>query len=156
MLPHKIFEEEKFYEKCKELRGRLNSEAQDSLFPKSEDGKNVPMDGLSLFMSHTWDKIRTQKELNLPDQRIMVASLRCNELKDEALALVEKAASKLKDESEKKMVEGFSNRCTAILKDALAHYDEFAHQYDKNVYGKIKKEVASVLINQFLYICFES
>lgn len=35
MLPHKIFEEEKFYEKCKELRGRLDSKAKDTLFPKS-------------------------------------------------------------------------------------------------------------------------
>ena len=112
MLPHKIFEEDKFYAKCKDLRGRLNSEASDSLFPKSGDGKNVPMDGLTLFMSHTWEKIRTQKELNLPDQRIMVASLRCNELKDEAIALVEKAASKLKEESERRLVEGFSERCT--------------------------------------------
>ena len=41
-----------------------------------------------MFMSHTWRQIREQKELNLPDQRIMVASLRCNELKDEALDLV--------------------------------------------------------------------
>ncbi len=87
----------------------------------------MPMDGLSLFMSHTWEKIRTQKELNLPDQRIMVASLRCNELKDEALTLVDSAGNKLKEESERKAIEGFSGRCTKILKEALSHYDEFAH-----------------------------
>ena len=108
MLPHKIFEEEKFYQKCKELRDRLDAKASNTLFPKSEDGKNVPMDGLSLFMSHTWEKIRTQKELNLPDQRIMVASLRCNELKDEAIALVDAAGNKLKEECERKAIEGFS------------------------------------------------
>jgi len=42
------------------------------------------MDGLAIFIDNTWDKIKDQKELNLPDQRIMVANLRCNELKDEA------------------------------------------------------------------------
>jgi Root hair defective 3 GTP-binding protein (RHD3) len=47
------------------------------------------MDGLALFIDKTWEKIKSQKELNLPDQRIMVASLRCNELKEEALQLVD-------------------------------------------------------------------
>jgi hypothetical protein len=46
------------------------------------------MDGLSLFVEKMWEKIRTQKELNLPDQRVMVATLRCNELKDEAIEKV--------------------------------------------------------------------
>ncbi len=59
MLPHKIFEEDKFYLKCKELRDRLDSKASNTLFPKPEDAKNVPLDGLSLFMSNTWEKIRT-------------------------------------------------------------------------------------------------
>jgi hypothetical protein len=50
--------------------------------------QRVPIDGLSLFIEKTWEKIRTQKELNLPDQRIMVAMLRCNELKEEAITKV--------------------------------------------------------------------
>ena len=57
----------------------------------------------------------------------MVASLRCNELKDEAITLVDAAGNKLKEECEKKVIEGFSERCTKILKDALSHYDEYAH-----------------------------
>lgn len=67
MLPHKIFEEEKFFEKCKEFRARFDVATPDTLFPAPGEGKNVPMDGLALFISHTWDKIRQQKELNLPD-----------------------------------------------------------------------------------------
>lgn len=43
------------------------------------------MDGLALFIDKTWETIRMQKELNLPDQKILVANLRCNELKEEAL-----------------------------------------------------------------------
>jgi len=58
MLPHKIFEEEKFYEKAKILRNRFDVKATDTLFPV-QDGKNVPMDGLSIFIDKTWEKIRT-------------------------------------------------------------------------------------------------
>jgi len=54
------------------------------------------MDGLALFIENTWDKIRTQKELNLPDQRVMVASLRCGELKEEALQEVAPKISHLR------------------------------------------------------------
>lgn len=92
------------------------------------------MDGLALFMSNTWDKIRTQKELNLPDQRIMVASLRCGELKEEAIALVQPKVIQLREECEKSLIEGFSNICDSLLKQALSHYDQYGHQYDKAVY----------------------
>ena len=105
MLPHKAYEEEKFYSDCKELRGRFDAAAKNTLFPESVEGKNVPVDGLALFVGHTWEKIRNQKELNLPDQRIMVASLRCSELKEEALALVAPKTLSLKEESEKNVID---------------------------------------------------
>jgi len=66
MIPHKIYEEEKFVEKCKELRTRFDVGQANTLFPSLES-KNVPMDGLAIFIDNTWEKIRTQKELNLPD-----------------------------------------------------------------------------------------
>jgi hypothetical protein len=108
MLPHKVFEEEKFLLKAKELRGRFDTSVSDTLFPVVAEGKNVPMDGLAMFVSHTWDKIKNQKELNLPDQRIMVASLRCGELKEEAIAIVGPMAHQLRIESENKIITGFS------------------------------------------------
>jgi hypothetical protein len=147
MLPHKIYEEDKFIAKCKELRGRFNDQAPDSLFPKTEVGKTIPMDGLSLFMSNTWEKIRTQKELNLPDQRIMVASLRCGELKEEAVEKVTEDVKRIREESERGLIDGFSDRCKDIIKIALSHFDEFGHQYDKTIYEKTRKELASILIN---------
>jgi hypothetical protein len=85
------------------------------------------MDGLALFMSNTWDKIRTQKELNLPDQRVMVASLRCGELKEEALEMIAPRVNKLKQESDNELIAEFSQRCTNIIKDAVNHYDELGH-----------------------------
>jgi hypothetical protein len=38
-----------------------------------------------VFLEKTWSVIREDKELNLPDQREMVANYRCNEIKQEAL-----------------------------------------------------------------------
>lgn len=89
MMPHKIFEEQKFYDKAAELRARFSSGASNTLFLSDAEQKNVPMDGMPIFIERSWAIIRSQKELNLPDQRDMVANYRCNEIKDEAEKLVE-------------------------------------------------------------------
>lgn len=88
------------------------------------------MDGLAIFIDKTWEKIRTQKELNLPDQRVMVANLRCNELKEEAIEKVRNEVQNLTLEANEKRLKNFSERCRSILKVAISHYEEFAHQYD--------------------------
>jgi hypothetical protein len=66
MLPHKLYEEDKFYEQAKVLRNRFDPTTTTTLFPTTE-AKNTPMDGLPIFIEQTWEKIKTQKELNLPD-----------------------------------------------------------------------------------------
>jgi len=153
MIPHKVYEEDKFTAKCKELRSRFDVGQPDTLFPSLES-KNVPMDGLPLFIENTWEKIKTQKELNLPDQRIMVANLRCNELRDEALEKVKPQVQRLLDESSKGGVADFQAKCTSVLKTAKAHYEEFAHQYDKGVFEKVRKELLGLIMSQ-LFLCFD-
>jgi hypothetical protein len=73
------------------LRSRFQADSNENLFTRhgsDQEADRVPMDGLALYVEKSWEKIKQQKELNLPDQRIMVASLRCNELKEEALQIV--------------------------------------------------------------------
>lgn len=57
----------------------------------------------------------------------MVANLRCNELRDEALDLVTPRITDLSEEALKGPVENFQNVCVDIIKAALSHYEEFAH-----------------------------
>ena len=69
MIPHKIYEEERFYEKTKELKERFVDGSPNSVYLDRKEGEdtNVPIDGLSVYIDQTWDVIRNQKELNLPD-----------------------------------------------------------------------------------------
>lgn len=118
-LPHKVFQDGEFNEKCEKLSERFNEEAKDSLFVHAEK-QRVPIDGLPIYIEKMWEKIRTQKELNLPDQRILVASLRCNELKEEALEKVIPLIQELKDRSDSQQrVENFAEMCTIIIREAL-------------------------------------
>jgi hypothetical protein len=86
----------------------------------------------------------------------MVANLRCNELKEEALEVVSGELKKLRTESERGLIEGFNFRCTEIIKMAITHFDEYAHQYDQKVYEKTRKDLASILTGQSLFYCFEN
>jgi protein SEY1 len=58
MLPHKIYQEEKFYEKTRELKSRFVVGAENSLFLSDSEEKNVPMDGLTFFIDQAWETIR--------------------------------------------------------------------------------------------------
>lgn len=66
-MPHKIYFETDFEQKCKELKERFRKGAQDSFYPTDDGSKNVPIDGLPFFIDHTWQTIKEQKDLNLPD-----------------------------------------------------------------------------------------
>lgn len=57
----------------------------------------------------------------------MVANLRCNELKDEAQEKILPAIQKLKEESDRRLVENFAEKCENLIKTAITHYDEYAH-----------------------------
>lgn len=84
----------------------------------------------------------------------MVANLRCNELRDEAQEQVKLQVQALIDQASHSKIDDFQGKCKLILKTAVAHYEEYAHQYDKSVYEKVKKELIALLLNQ-LFLCFD-
>lgn len=59
MMPHKIFEEQKFLEKATELRHRFEVGSLNSLFLSDAEQKNVPMDGVPIFIEQSWAAIRS-------------------------------------------------------------------------------------------------
>ena len=105
----------------------------------------MPIDGLSIFIDSTWDVIKNQKELNLPDQREMVAQYRCTEVKEEALSKVKGEIARLEKQSLRSTIPDFSQKCMSILKIANNYYQEEAAQYRGKVYEKIKKEIVEQL-----------
>lgn len=139
-------------EKAAQLKGRFSS-GPDSLFAAKTG--NVPIDGLSIFLEQTWNTIRSQKELNLPDQREMVANYRCNEIKQEALDKVGPALQSLKMNSNSNLVPGFKEECEKIIKESVDYYDAEAYQYQKEVFGKIRQQIEDQIFKDLL-LCFDS
>jgi len=157
MLPHKVYAEQGFIEKVKELKDRMVVGSEDSLFLQDSDQKQVPLDGMPVFIEQSWAMIRDQKELNLPDQRKLVADFRCNEFKVEAIDLVRDEIEKLQVESDGGNMEEskFSAVCTGILKKAEDYYVDGAAHYENGVFSKVGKELKNSLL-EFLYKCFDT
>ena len=153
MMPHKVYEEEKFVERAGQLRQRFSLGNANSLF--SGKATNVPMDGLGIFLEQTWATIRSQKELNLPDQREMVANYRCNEIKQEALDKVAPALQALKRNSSANLVAGFKDDCEKIVKESVDYYDGEAYQYQKEVFTKIRQQIEDQVFKDLL-LCFDA
>jgi protein SEY1 len=151
-MPHMIFEAEAFAQHCGELRSRFSTENNTNWFAGHE-GHRVSMDGLPLFVDKTWEKIRTQKELNLPDQRVMVATLRCGELKDEAIEKVQPLIQSLREGADQERLESFAQECRHILEVAGAHYDEHGRHYDHQVYLKVPRDLLQATIMQQSLSC---
>lgn len=86
-MPHKNFQEKEFNEKALEMAETFSLDNQKGVFT-DKDPSRVPIDGLSVYVQQTWQSIKDQKEINIPDQKAMVANYRCNEIKEEALKLV--------------------------------------------------------------------
>ena len=95
------------------MKARFSPSHQSTFFPH-QDTKNVPIDGLPMYIEQTWDVIKNDKELNLPDQREMVANYRCSEIKDEALGKVQALLSSLRTASMQTLMDDFPARCTEI------------------------------------------
>lgn len=141
--------------KAELMKHRFEVGSQNTLFLSASEQKNVPMDGLAMYIRQSWDTIRHNRDLNLPDQREMVANFRCNELKEEALKAAKEPSLELQKKCEHGLVENFSQQCNEIIDQAVNYYNEVAHQYDKNVFKKIQGELLESLLGH-LYMCFDA
>lgn len=43
--------------------------------------KNVLMENMPKYLKNLWDTIKSNKDLNLPAEKILIANLRCNEIR---------------------------------------------------------------------------
>ena len=151
MLPHKKYQEQDFLGRTNEFSARFSSLSQNSIFPKVRE-EVVPLDGFPMFVSETWETIRNQRDLNLPNQREVVARFRCSEIKQEALEKIQYLLDMLVLESTNNPTPNFKNRCSEIIQEASTFFVTNASVYTNH--QKFLKELQAQIFNQ-LYNGFE-
>lgn len=145
-----------FQTQANELRNRfVDSNSQGYFFKEFNYDNNVPIDGLGFYVNSIWTTIKECKDINLPNQRILVSTLRCTEIKAEVLTNAASKLEALKEKSKKALVDTYSIEGKAILNEATKSFSEQAEYYDKSVVSEKKIEIEKEIL-QNLYEGFEN
>jgi hypothetical protein len=127
-----------FLEDCSRMRIKLEGYRKLSI-------NNLPLDGFVHYLSSSWEIIQSNKDLNIPDQKRIVANVRC---KEEAHDVYNEGKSKI-NEIQNSIGRKSINTLVSSIRDILSKSHE---EYDKNtIYydDKAKKEHKEELKKKF-------
>ncbi|KAL2650121.1 hypothetical protein R1flu_018249 [Riccia fluitans] len=130
------FEEkpELFEEQVSELRDRFNNSIQPGGLAGDRRGV-VPGSAFRISISDIWKIIKENKDLDLPAHKVMVATVRCEEIAHEKLSdmLADPDWHELDENSKRGVVPGFGKKLSALLHKHLSAYDDEAAYFDDSV-----------------------
>ncbi|XP_008225776.1 PREDICTED: protein ROOT HAIR DEFECTIVE 3 homolog 2-like [Prunus mume] len=137
------YQEEKFIEEVAQLRQRFsNTISQGGL--AGDRSSVIPASGFSLSAQQIWKVIKENRDLNLPNHKVMVATIRCGEIATQKfnqlmenrdwLALQQVAA-------QSGPVQGSGKRLRSILDAYLSEYDMETMDFDEGVRNSTRKQL---------------
>ncbi|XP_042036493.1 protein ROOT HAIR DEFECTIVE 3-like isoform X2 [Salvia splendens] len=139
--------EEQFKEQVVNLRQRFFH----SIAPGGLAGDRrgvVPASGFSFSAQQIWKVIKENKDLDLPAHKVMVATVRCEEIANMKFSsFVENEAwSHLEEIVQSQHVPGFGKKLTSILDACLSEYDTEATYFDEGVRSSKRKQLEEKLL----------
>ena len=144
-LPHMKLQKALFLEKVAALRDQFVVPSDAAyLFGANKAGrKSVPADGFGVYMEQCWTTIRDNKELNLPTQKEMLATFRCDEIIHTLYAdTFTPALAELKDKASKELVsDEFRETCEPLLRSLLSSYTDETKHYHAGIVASKKREL---------------
>ncbi|XP_075105488.1 protein ROOT HAIR DEFECTIVE 3 homolog 2 isoform X2 [Nicotiana tabacum] len=95
----------------------------------------VPASGFSYSAQQIWKVIKENKDLDLPAHKVMVATVRCEEIANEKFGslMINEDWRALEHEVHEDAVRNFGRRLSSILDDFLSEYDAESVFFEENV-----------------------
>ncbi|CAJ2663638.1 unnamed protein product [Trifolium pratense] len=139
--------EEQFREQVASLRQRFHQ----SIAPGGLAGDRrgvVPASGFSFSAQEIWKVIKENKDLDLPAHKVMVATVRCEEIANEKYAaFVENEEwSQLEETVQSEPVSGFGKKINSLLHACFSEYDAEATYFDEGVRTAKQKQLQEKLL----------
>ncbi|KAI4296630.1 hypothetical protein L6164_036575 [Bauhinia variegata] len=143
--------EEKFKEEVAQLRQRFYH----SISPGGLAGDRrgvVPASGFSISAQQIWKVIRENKDLDLPAHKVMVATVRCEEIANEKLGHLrsDEGWLALEEAVQSGPVQGFGKKLSSIIDAYLSEYDVEAIYFDEGVRNAKRQQLESKALD-FVY-----
>ena len=148
-LPHKVLEADKFSQALTDLSRRFNDPNNAQYIWSQALKNNVPADGLAMFSEKVWEAIQANKDLDLPSQREILATFRCDEISASSLATFKSSLDnglRASVVGRKQPVDDLGAQGDALIETALVSFNELASRYFADVVDRKRDAlVASML-----------
>lgn len=148
-LSHFIYKKDDFLSDIKVLRKKLTDKNDPEFILKGQDPNNVPVDSLFNYMRDIWEIIEQNKDIDIPNQKRMVANYRCQEIKNDQLAQSTRQISNLKSELKINPNMNLSMKFDAILSQSLREYEKETVYYDDDVVQTNISQLKDKLMDEF-------
>jgi len=146
-LPSLFVVPEKFNEASTELQNRFSkgkAKASDK-FLKDTYSREVPADGFPIYCRQVWETIVSAKQLDIPTQKEMVGTFRCEEIKVQVVAGLQAEIAKMNALVEKGEDPNLPAKVKAVLQEGLEEYSEPASRYSKDIFEKKRSELLQAM-----------
>ncbi|KAI9384823.1 hypothetical protein POPTR_012G116700v4 [Populus trichocarpa] len=143
-LPSYEYQEEKFKEQVAQLRQRFVH----SIYPGGLVGDREevePASGFPLRAEEIWKIIKDNRDLDLPAVKVMVATVRCEEIAGEKLKCftTDEDWLEMKEAVQAGPVSGFGGAVSSILETYLSEYDREVVYFDQEVRNEKRRQLLS-------------
>ncbi|KAJ2522890.1 Dynamin-like GTPase that mediates homotypic ER fusion [Coemansia sp. RSA 2049] len=153
-LPHKTLQPENFEKRALQLRTQFTDRQSSGYVFRAEYKRRVPADGFAHYAAAVWEKVVSNKDLDLPTQQELLAQYRCDEIAAAAVVPFRACVEELRPRVEGgAIVEELGSRVLGERAAALAAFDEQAVRYHGDVYAKRRAALVQTLDGE-LYSLF--
>ncbi|KAL8217358.1 hypothetical protein R6Q57_020731 [Mikania cordata] len=139
--------EEQFKEQVASLRQKFFQ----SIAPGGLAGDRrgvVPASGFSFSTQQIWKIIKENKDLDLPAHKVMVATVRCEEIANEKYSsfVSNEDWLELEEAVQSHLVPGFGKKLSSLLYNCLSCYEEEATYFEDSVRSAKRKQLEEKLL----------
>ncbi|KAI3766456.1 hypothetical protein L2E82_16514 [Cichorium intybus] len=108
----------------------------------------VPASGFSFSAQQIWKVIKENKDLDLPAHKVMVATVRCEEIANEKYSsfITNEDWIELEKAVQSNFVPGFGKKLSSLLNKCLSSYDEEATYFEDSVRSAKRKQLEEKLL----------
>ncbi|KAF9353697.1 Dynamin-like GTPase that mediates homotypic ER fusion [Mortierella sp. NVP85] len=143
-LAHKLLQPDKFESDVEQLRLRFTDTSNPNYVFQPQYSRRVPADGLHIYAGGIWDKVMTNKDLDLPTQQELLAQYRCDEIANAAFAIFQEKIKEFRQPVESgNIVDELGPKMKEIRGTAIKSFDKDASRYHPDVYKRKRAEMLS-------------
>lgn len=148
-LRHYVHLRDGFNEDVEKLRVRFKKSSDDGIF-RDYTVQNIPVDGLYQFLSGIWGTVNSNKDINIPNEKTVVSSFRCAEIKNEELNRIQPEITQLTRRMSEDPGFALGPAYKDLLSKSLQAFKKKTLYYDKTAVKEAEDSLSKEISKQFV------